>query len=772
MTKSRADRFRSMYEILSVKCRGRTVMKSKGKKRTYLIRGGMSALTIVLIVLFFIIMSLVGKIQGTARVVNYAGLVRGGTQRMVKLEIAGEPQDPMRETIYSYIEGLRNGSSELNFIRLDDHAFQSKMDELAEYFQTLTDEILLVREKGYTNTDIIEKSEHFFGICDEAVGLAEDYSQHKATALDYLEKVVLWDIAGLILLIGVELVKAFRFAAQNRVLQKKVYLDEATNLPNKNKCEEILNVPEALAADEVTAVCVFDLNNLRTINNRYGHDKGDAYIRIFATLLREAVPEEYFVGRDGGDEFLVVFSGLGHDEVKKRLAAVRTHTDTYSAQHPEMPVSYAVGYALSTDFKGSTMRELFRIADKNMYVDKNEAKLEEAESESRAKTEFMNRMSHDIRTPINGILGMLEIIRKNRSNEEKVDESLEKIRLSTSHLLALVNDVLDMSRLQSGRMQAETEVFHMQELMEEVAALVDAQVMESGLTHYRKRGTITHEVLCGNPLQLRRIMLNLLSNAIKYNRPGGSITTWAGEVSAKDGVAWYEFVIEDTGIGMSEEFVAYQLFEPFTQEENHDARTQYRGTGLGMSIVKGTLEAMGGSIQVTSKLGEGTRMVFRLPFDIVDAEVAKAPKQEQPVAEEENELAGKRILLAEDNEINMEIAEFYATDHGAIVEKAKNGKEAVDAFAASAPGYFDVILMDVMMPVLDGLEATRQIRALPRDDAKTICIVAMTAQTAKESIEECLQAGMNGHIAKPVKADQMVGSVLAAMQAHRPSDRG
>ena len=165
-------------------------MKSKGKKRTYLIRGGMSALTIVLIVLFFVIMSLVGKIQGTARVVNYAGLVRGGTQRMVKLEIAGKPQDKMQETIRSYIEGLRNGSSELNFVRLDDRAFQNKMDELADYFETLTEAIRLVREKGYTNTDIIEKSEHFFGICDEAVGLAEDYSQHKATALDHLEKVV------------------------------------------------------------------------------------------------------------------------------------------------------------------------------------------------------------------------------------------------------------------------------------------------------------------------------------------------------------------------------------------------------------------------------------------------------------------------------------------------------------------------------------------------------------------------------------------------------
>ena len=261
--------------------------KDKDKKLTYFLRAAMMVLTTILIVLFLVIMSMVGKIQGTARVVNYAGFVRGGTQRMVKLEISGEPQDKMYQTISSYIEGLRNGSEKLSFVRLDDIDFQNKMDELAKYYDELRSEILLVREKGYENTEIIEKSEKFFQICDEAVGFAEVYSQKKATGLDYLEKIVLVDILGLVLIIAAELIKAVHFAAQNKVLQKKVYLDEATGLPNKNKCEEILNETGPVPENELVAMCVFDLNNLRTINNNLGHDKGDEYILLQSSSVRQ-----------------------------------------------------------------------------------------------------------------------------------------------------------------------------------------------------------------------------------------------------------------------------------------------------------------------------------------------------------------------------------------------------------------------------------------------------------------------------------------------------
>ena len=376
---------------------------------------------------------------------------------------------------------------------------------------------------------------------------------------------------------------------------------------------------------------------------------------------------------------------------------------------------------------------------------------EEADSENRAKTEFMNRMSHDIRTPINGIMGMVDIIRKNRDDWGKVDDSLDKIQLSTRHLLELVSDVLDMSKLEAGMFEIHEDVFDMNELMDEVAALVDAQLVESSITHCKHRSNIQHTALKGSSLQLRRIMVNLLSNAIKYNKSNGTIDTYAEELSCDGTTVWYEFKIVDTGIGMSEEFIKEQLFKPFTQEKN-DARTLYRGTGLGMSIVKALLDKMGGSIEVESQLGEGSTFTFRLPFK-VDENAIETKKEEQSSGEQK--LEGKQILLVEDNEINMEIAEFYLKELGIVVDKAWNGKEAIDKFEESAPGTYDLILMDIMMPVMGGREAARRIRTLERPDAETVRIYAMTAQVSSESVHKCLASGMNGHIAKPIDESKL-----------------
>ena len=993
--------------------------KKKNKKKTsFISKTAMTVLTIILIILFFCIMSMVEKIQGTARVVNYAGLVRGKTQRIIKLEDAGEPQDTMIADINAYIDGLQNGSSELDLVRLDDRDFQDKMTELASYFEELKAEILLVREKGYENTAIIEKSETFFKICDEATGLAEAYSQRMASSLKKLEQVVVGDIIGLVFVIGMELIKAVRYAAMNRILQKKVYLDEATGLPNKNKCEEILEGSDG--GEEISgvyAVCVFDLNNLRTINNSLGHDKGDEYIRSFAVQLRKAVPEEYFVGRNGGDEFLAILRGLNREEVEACMKHIRTQTAEYSRQHPEMPISYAGGYALSTEFEDCDIRELFRHADQNMYIDKNRAKMEEAAAErkislealdvvkkkgyhfsnciycnarqdqyrilravsgfflaedgsytgaaehivqgitdeekrkemrrmldlthlkecyqkgeesveilyeyqegsegealcrgkvtilfydaaeavfavdltndsleqifyhsgqkkfdlnidlpcsyekycgecsafvaeetlesyrivdsskkllqrfengdkqvvveyqeadesgrriwlqktvlmsqdtvydrktkresvvvhgmilfrdtsefhsreerekiqlqdafraadsaSRAKTEFMNRMSHDVRTPINGIMGMLDIIRKNRQDEAKVDDCLDKINLSASHLLALVNDVLDMNKLESGKETIESVSFDLTHLMDDVASLVNAQITEMGITHCTHRGELTHTRLIGSPLRLRQIMLNLFSNAIKYNKPGGMIDTYAGEVSCDGTRVVYEFRITDSGIGMSSEFIEKELFHPFTQEKS-GARTQYKGTGLGMSIVKELIEKMQGTIEVTSQQGVGTTYVFRLPF-YIDCEGQRIQEVKTRIAGKE--LVRFHVLLVEDNEINMEIAEFYLTDHGATVEEAWNGREAVEKYAAN-PQKFDVILMDLMMPVMGGLEAARQIRTMELPEAKQVPIIPMTAQSSEESKEGCRAAGMNSHLTKPIEPDSLVQTIL------------
>lgn len=325
-------------------------MKEKEKKITRILRIFMMLLTCILIALFFGIMILVSDMQGTARVVNYAGLVRGKTQQIIKLENAQKPQDEMIREVDAYIDGLRHGSDELNLVRLDDKAFQDKMEVQEQFFEQLKEEIYKAREEGYENTQIINKSETFFTICDETTGLAESYSQKLASSLNRLEKIVVVDIIGIVCLLGYELFKALRYATQNRVLRQKVYLDEATGLPNKNKCEEILASEEPLTDRESIAVMVFDLNNLRIINDRQGHERGDQYIRSFAEQLRAALPEKYFVGRDGGDEFIAVLKQVDHEQVKDCLQMIREQTERYSKNHPDMPLSYAVGYALSTDF--------------------------------------------------------------------------------------------------------------------------------------------------------------------------------------------------------------------------------------------------------------------------------------------------------------------------------------------------------------------------------------------------------------------------------------
>ena len=384
---------------------------------------------------------------------------------------------------------------------------------------------------------------------------------------------------------------------------------------------------------------------------------------------------------------------------------------------------------------------------------------EEADSASRAKTAFMNRMSHDIRTPINGILGMLDILRSNRDDARKVDSCLDKIDLSAHHLLALVNDVLDMSKLEAGQMVMEQEPFDIEVLMHGVSSLVEAQIEKDGLTHRRHRENIQHTALVGSSLKLRQIMVNLFSNAIKYNKPGGSIDTYAKELSCDGTTVWYEFRITDTGIGMSRDFVENQLFKPFTQE-SADARTQYRGTGLGMSIVKELVSQMGGSISAESQPGEGTAFTFQLPF-LLDKNAAAKP---QPKPTDNGRLDGMRILLVEDNDINMEVAEFQLTSQGAAVDKAWNGREAVERFAASAPGGYQAILMDVMMPVMDGFEASRAIRALDRPDAATVPILAMTAQASDECAQSCHRVGMNGRLVKPLDAKKLAKSIREAVQ--------
>ena len=1003
----------------------------------------MTVFTSLLIVLILIIIMMVSRIQGTARVVNYAGLVRGKTQRIIKLEDARIPQDEMIADVEGYIEGLRFGSEELNLVSLDDKAFQVKMEELDDYFDTLKQEIYIVRQVGYENTNIIEKSEIFFSLCDVATGLAESYSQRIATRLKQFELMTIADIVVLIFMILYELFKAFRYAKANRELKSKIYLDEATGLPNKNKCEEILT----LEVEQNMAICVFDLNNLRIINNQQGHERGDLYIHSFAKSLRKGVDENQFVGRYGGDEFIAFFKDVTREDVKRNLENIKRVCDHCT----EMPLSYAAGFAYSNDFSGLTMRELFCQADKNMYIDKNQAKIKEAakkrdlilsviqqlkdkgfnfsdciycdaktdayftlragysfflaedgnysgaieqilselfnenqrkdyrhvlnmdslnkhvtkenpvfeipychrvnhtelkgkiiavyldsdeygnlhhfvlgfkmysntvemdekkqlmryydqlkqsilenanyiealmnmaqsifsvnltqnqidgiydkymqknkkpmlpcsyeayfkqwkpnvledclgsfeivescqslldrykagdkhvtveyqiqmsddrviwvqemilmseetiydvdiqsernivraillfrntssfhekedremkqlqlayqkvDLESKAKTDFMNRMSHDIRTPINGILGMMQIIRKNWGDMDKLDDSLNKMEVLTNHLNELVEDVLNMSKLQSEHMEIVNESFDLNHVIDEISDLIDAQVSIQNITYHKHMDNIVHTHLIGDALQLRRILVNLITNAIKYNKPNGTIDAYVREIKSDDSKVTFEFEIKDTGIGMSEDYIENHLFTPFSQAKQ-DARTRYEGTGLGMSIVKGLVDKLGGTIEVKSEVGVGTQIKVVLTYQL---DTSKIEKQDASKLD----LKDKRILLVEDNEINMEVAEFYLGEY-VNVDKAWNGLEAVEK-VKEQPNTYSLILMDIMMPKMNGDEAARCIHKIN----PSIPIVAMSAQS-EYAIDQTI---MNDSISKPID-EQKLNQILS-----------
>ena len=377
--------------------------------------------------------------------------------------------------------------------------------------------------------------------------------------------------------------------------------------------------------------------------------------------------------------------------------------------------------------------------------------LEKVRRANSAKSEFLSHMSHDLRTPINGIMGLLAILEKSQDDAERQSECRKKIRLLAEHLLSLVNDVLQVSKLDSGRAAMAVEPFDLHDTLENCIAVQSVQAEEAGVRVVLEEVDLEHSKLIGNPLYVKQILMNVLDNAIRYNRPGGSVFIQVKETGCWNGTADCQFVIEDTGIGIGEDFKKH-IFEPFTQE-HQGARTHYSGVGLGLSIVKKLVEHMEGTIEVESQLGRGSIFQITLPLQ------ADQTWRARPVDKARNVLgsiAGMRVLLAEDNEINCEIVEFMLREAGAEVVTANDGKAAADAFAASAPGDFDCVLMDLMMPVMSGYEAARVIRGMDRPDAAAVPIIALSANAFEEDVALAKDAGMNEHLAKPVDIKKML----------------
>ena len=474
--------------------------------------------------------------------------------------------------------------------------------------------------------------------------------------------------------------------------------------------------------------------------------------------------------------------------------------DTYAYLEKSSQSSFktaCVAVAVSILLAGWSYMILRRQRQRDMeYQEKLQKAAVAANAANRAKSTFLFNMSHDIRTPLNGIMGLLKIDKDHFEDRELVRANHDKMLVAADHLLSLINDVLEVSKLEDGNIELAHQPMSLADVSQEVGTIIGERTAEAGIRFEFQAQELPVVWVYGSPLHLRQIFLNIYGNCIKYNREGGSVTTQVQCLGAAHGRVIYRWTISDTGVGMSREFLKH-LFEPFAQEHS-DARSVYQGTGLGMTIVRGLVEKMNGTIEVTSREGVGSTFVITLPFEIAPEpeqpaqpaaegvqsiqglrlllvegvgstfvitlpfEIAPEQQPERPdesAAEEAKSIRGLCLLLVEDNDLNAEIAQTMLEDEGAQVTVAENGKRAVERFQSSLPGTFDAILMDVMMPVMDGLTATRAIRALDRPDAATVPILAMTANAFKENAEKCFAAGMNAHLTKPLRPEEMVRAI-------------
>ena len=410
------------------------------------------------------------------------------------------------------------------------------------------------------------------------------------------------------------------------------------------------------------------------------------------------------------------------------------------------------------------------LAKKNEQLKEAISREEQANA---AKSDFLSRMTHDIRTPLNGIIGLLKIDEKHMTDTALVNENRKKMEVAANHLLSLINDVLQMSKLEDGDIELANEVVDLNQLAVDVITIVEQRAADAGVTleYDRPSENMFYPYVYGSPLHLRQIFLNIYGNCIKYNKVGGYVRTDFSCVYKTSDKVLYEWTISDNGVGMNEEFLKH-IFEPFAQEKL-DARSIYQGTGLGMAIVKRLIDKMDGTVKTISKKDEGTTFVIRIPFKTADVQDVKNNTSEELITHKKSEkeymtgyaqkntgealdITGVRLLLAEDNKLNQEIIETFLRDEGALVKIVSDGQQAVEEFGTCKEGTYDAILMDVMMPKLDGMTATRLIRAMDREDAKVIPIIAMTANAFEEDARKCIAAGMNVHMAKPLDLDEVI----------------
>lgn len=551
------------------------------------------SIPVLLAVLFFVIsvtsITTILRMQGNARVVNYTGIVRGATQRLVKQELNGTPNDKLIEKLEGILVELATGEGVNNLVVLPDSDYQGLLSQMRDSWKRIQKDILQVR-KGENKQHLFEHSEDYFELADSVVSAAENYSE-------------------------------------------------------------------------------------KQVNN------------ATATL-----------------------------------------------------VSLNIGFILLT--------ALFLVYGWRQR--KTQAALDVAEHASIAKSEFLSRMSHEIRTPLGGIIGMTDIAKMYPDDPKRQGDCLNKISLSSKYLLALINDILDMSRIESGKVELEHRVFDLREMLSQIHGMFQQKAEDSQIHFQIKTDTLSVFMVAGDNVRLSQVLVNIVSNAIKFTPPGGSVILEVLEKSVSPNEVSLEFLVTDTGAGISEEFQS-RIFEPFEQDGAATSR-QYGGTGLGLAISSNFIKMMNGTLSVRSKPGEGSQFTAALTLERAgeDSEMSTECRSIKGA----KSLDGTFVLLAEDNEINAEIVTIMLENNGASVKRAHNGQEAAALFNES-PKSYTLILMDIQMPVMDGLEATRAIRA----GKSEVPIIGLSANAFSEDIDKAIQNGMNGYLSKPVDMEKLLETV-------------
>lgn len=495
------------------------------------------------------------------------------------------------------------------------------------------------------------------------------------------------------------------------------------------------------------------LGNIADMTEKQGV-KGYDWSTIQSGFLNGEEGNGAFRSEDGAEDIYVSYASIPYSDWEIILFAPGSlcmkHADSNKRETLETFLLILLVFLL---FLSGVM---FNEYKRQQVMAQREIDLEEALARAKranaAKSEFLSRMSHDIRTPLNGIIGCLDIAELGQASAEELAENRKKARVSANHLLSLINDVLNMSKLEDGKIELAHEAFDIRSLADDILTLTEVRAAEAEITvvHQDCTVNIPYPYVYGSPLHVRQIFVNIISNAIKYNRPGGTVSAKIEGAARNGNQVIYTCQVKDTGVGMSPEFLQH-LFEPFAQEKV-DARSVYQGTGLGMAITKALVDKMQGTIKVESEVGTGSVFTVSIPFEIAREE--DVPKIEAET-EQKTTLEGIKVLLAEDNDLNREVATMLLEARGAVVSQVTDGEKALAAFREHPEGSFDVILMDIMMPVMNGLEATKAIRQLPRPDAREIPIIALTANAFLEDEKKCLEAGMNAHLSKPIDTEKL-----------------